>query len=148
MAGIKKLDAVRRQLDRAIILLDTDDLSAHTLAWSAFNVLFEMLGSDATRAVVKEVKRTLQLGKVPVFLKHAGDPNAILPQHSPQTAYLTIAIAIRLWEERGQKPTDTMCEFGKRPNPYELGYRHSAIFEAARHEPISELGKGLSKPST
>ena len=135
MAGIRKLDAVRQQLDRAIALLDTDDLSAHTLAWSAFNVLFEVLGDDATRAVVKKVKKKLQLGKVPGFFKHAGDPNAILPEHSPETAYLT-SIAIRLWEERGQKQTNAICQFGKRPNPYEPRYRHSAVFEAARHSPF------------
>ena len=97
---------MRQQLDRAIALLDTDDLSAHTLAWSAFNVLFEVLGDDATRAVVKKVKKKLQLGKVPGFFKHAGDPNAILPEHSPETAYLTIyrhpAVG-RAWPEADQR---------------------------------------------
>jgi hypothetical protein len=148
MAGITKLDAVRRQLDCAIRLLDTEDLAAHTLAWAAFNVLFEMLGKDATWKVVSKVKNKLKLGKVPGFLRHAGDPNAILPEHSPETAYLTIVLAIRLWEERGEKLTEPMSEFGKRPNPYEPGYRHDAVVEAARHELLSELTKGLSKRST
>src|SRR6516165_4583541 len=111
MAGITKLDAVRRQLDCAIRLLDTEDLAAHTLAWAAFNVLFEMLGKDATWKVVSKVKNKLKLGKVPGFLRHAGDPNAILPEHSPETAYLTIVLAIRLWEERGEKLTEPMSEF-------------------------------------
>jgi hypothetical protein len=148
MAGISKLDAVRQQLDRAIVLLDPDDLSAHRLAWAAFNVLFEMLGGDATWKVVRRVKNKLKLGKVPGFLRHAGDPSAILQEHSPETAYLTIVLAIRLWEEHGQKPTAAMQEFGDQPNPYKPGYRHSATVEAARHKPISELGKGLTKRST
>ena len=93
--GISKLDAVRQQLDRAIVLLNTDDLSAHTLAWAAFNVLFEMLGGDATSRVVRKVKDKLKLGKVPGFFRHAGDPNAILQEHSPETVYLTIVLAIR-----------------------------------------------------
>lgn len=140
---ITKLDAV---LDCAIRLLDTEDIEAHTLAWAAFNVMFEMLGKDATSKVVHRVKKNLQLGKVPGFLRHAGDANAILPEHSPETAYLTIVLAIRLWEARGEKLTEAMRKFGKRPNPYEPGYRHETVVEAARHQPLSDLGKGLTKP--
>jgi hypothetical protein len=42
-------------------------------------------------------------GKLPGFFRHAGEPNAILEEHSPETAYATITLAIRLWEEHGQK---------------------------------------------
>jgi hypothetical protein len=100
---ITQLDAVRQQLDCATRLLDTDDLPAHTLAWAAFNVLHELLGGDATRKVVCKVEKKLQLGKVPAFLRHAGEPNAILPEPSAKTPFLTIVLAIRLWAARGQK---------------------------------------------
>jgi hypothetical protein len=63
MAGISQLDAARRQIDCAIGLLDTEDLAAHTLAWAAFNLLFEMVGDDATRKVMLGVKKNLKLGK-------------------------------------------------------------------------------------
>jgi hypothetical protein len=148
MVRISQLDAARQQLDCAIGLLDTEDLAAHSLAWAAFNLLHETLGNEATKEEVRKLKKTLKLGKVPAFFRHAGEPNAFLPEHSADTAYLTIALAIRLWQEHGQQPTDTMRAFGKRPNPYEPGYRHREIVEAARHGPVSELRKGLTKPST
>ena len=52
MIGVSQLDAARRQLDCAIGLLDTEDLAAHTLAWAAYNLLFEMVGDDTTRKVI------------------------------------------------------------------------------------------------
>jgi hypothetical protein len=148
MAGISQLDAARRQLDCAIGLLDTEDLAAHTLAWAAYNLLFEMVGVDTTRKVMHRVEKSMKLGKLPGFFRHAGSPEAILQEHSPETAYVTMTLAIRLWEEHGQKLTDAMREFGKRPNPYEPGYRHNAVVEAARHGPLSELGNALTPPST
>ena len=148
MAGISQLDAARLQLDCAIGLLDTEDLAAHTLAWAAFNLLFEMVGDDATRKVMLRVEENLKLGKLPGFFRHAGVPNAILKEHSPDTAYVTITLAIRLWEEHGQKLTDAMREFGKRPNPYKPGHRHRAVVEAARHQPLSALRNALTPPST
>ena len=55
MAGISQLDAARRQLDCAIGLLDSEDLAAHTLAWAAFNLLFEILGDDTVRKAMHTV---------------------------------------------------------------------------------------------
>jgi hypothetical protein len=148
MAGISQLDAARRQLDSAICLLDTEDLAAHTLAWAAFNLLFEMVGDDETRRAMHTVEKNLKLGKLPGFFRHVGVPNAILEEHSPETVYVTITLAIRLWEEHRQKLTDAMQEFGKRPNPYEPGHRHRAVVEAARHQPLSEFKNALTPPST
>jgi hypothetical protein len=107
-----------------------------------------MVGDDATRKVMLRVKDKLKLGKLPGFFRHAGEPNAILEEHSPETAFVTITLAIRLWQEHGQTLTDAMQEFDKRPNPYEPGYRHRAVVEAARHAPLSKLGDALTPPST
>jgi hypothetical protein len=71
--------------------------------------------------------------RVPEFLKHGKhDPEAILKEHSHETAHLTITLAIRLWEEHGQELTPAMQNFGKRPDPYKPGHRHSVAVETVR----------------
>jgi hypothetical protein len=122
---ITKLDAAKRQLERAIHLLDEDDLSAHTLAFAAYCLLRDLIGPGALMDAIKGVEKALNISEIPHFLKH-GDhhPEAILKEHSPETAHTTMALAIRLWKENGYEPTITMSEFSRRPNPYEPGKRH------------------------
>ena len=88
--------------------------------------------------------------RVPEFLKHGKhDPEAILKEHSHETAHLTITLAIRLWEEHGQELTPAMQNFGKRPDPYKPGHRHSAAVETVRQGgPLAELENIVTKPST
>ena len=70
-------------------------------------------------------------------------------EHSPETAHLTITLAIRLWEEHGQELTPAMQNFSKRPDPYQPGHRHSAAVETVRHgAPLAQLENIVTKPST
>jgi hypothetical protein len=150
MPGITKFDAARQQLDRAIGLLDEDDVSAHTLAYAAYRILREMLGDETTRNVLLQVEKNLNIGEVPGFLSHARtDPGDILNEHSAKTVHLTITLTIKLWEEYGhQQQTADMQQFWKRENPYKRGYRHGVAVEVARDGPFSDLSAVLTQPST
>jgi hypothetical protein len=122
MAGIGKLDAARQQLDCAIRLLDSEDVAAHTLAFAAYGLLRDLLGHGPDMEVLLRLEKRVKLRNVPEFLKHGKhDPEAILKEHSHETAHLTITLAIRLWEEHGQELTPAMQNFGKRPDPYKPG---------------------------
>jgi hypothetical protein len=150
MAGIGKLDAARQQLDCAIRLLDSEDLAAHTLAFAAYGLLRDLLGHGPDMEVLLRLEKRVKLRNVPEFLKHGKhDPEAILREHSHETAHLTITLAIRLWEEHGQELTPAMQNFGKRPDPYKPGHRHSAAVETVRQGgPLAELENIVTKPST
>jgi hypothetical protein len=149
MAGISKLEAARQQLDCAIRLPDTEDLAAHTLAYAAYGLLRDLLGPGATVKVLRKLKKQLSLQDVPEFLKHAECyPEAILKEHSANTAHLTIRLAILLWEEHGQGQTDAMRDFCKRRDPYKPGYRHSAALEEIERGRMPEPGMLAAAPST
>lgn len=150
MAGIGKLDAARQQLDCAIRLLDREDVAAHTLAFAAYGLLRDLLGHGPDMEVLLRLEKRVKLRNVPEFLKHGKhDPEAILKEHSHETAHLTITLAIRLWEEHGQELTPAMQNFGKRPDPYKPGHRHSAAAETVRQGgPLAELENIVTKPST
>jgi hypothetical protein len=142
--AISKLDAARKQLDCAIHLLDSEDPAARTLAYAAYCLLRDLSGAD-----LRKLEDALRLREVPEFLKHADHhPEAILREHSPKTAHLTIALAIRLWKEHGQEMTEAMRDFCKRPNPCKLGHRHSAALEMVQHGSLPGLASIVTLPST
>jgi hypothetical protein len=147
--AISKLEAARQQLDCAIRLLDSEDLPAHTLAYAAYCLLRDLIGPGPTMQVLRTLEKQVGLRVVPEFLKHAeDDPNALLKEHSPKTAHLTIALAIRLWKEHGQEVSEAMRDFCKRPDPYQTGYRHGAALEVVQHHPLQELGNIVTQAST
>jgi hypothetical protein len=60
----------------------------------------------------------------------------MLAAHSPHTVHLTLAFAIRLWAELGEKATPDMEAFGRLPNPYKPGLRHSEFVNFVQREPL------------
>lgn len=95
------------------------------------------------------MERALRIGEVPGYLRHAeSDPQDILLVHSAATLHLTMALAIRLWEENGKALTDAMREFNKRPSPYKPGYRHSAALEIVQDGSLPELRSIVTHEST
>src|SRR6516225_714147 len=105
---ISQREAAQRHIECAIRLLKTDDLKAHTLAYAAYGLLRELLGPGATLDAALKLEKKLKLGEIPNYFKHRyrGDPGAILQDHSPKTAHLAVAMAIRLWEEHGGAQTE------------------------------------------
>jgi hypothetical protein len=105
---ISKLDAAKRQLDCAISLLlsKQDSLAIHTLAYAAYRLVHDHHPKNV-KAILEEFERTVSFKAIPNFLKHAdSDAGAILDDHSLETTWLTIAVAIRLWNELGQQEAD------------------------------------------
>lgn len=139
---ITKLIAARRQLDAAIRLLDEEDLAAHTFAYAAYCLLRDKFGPGEMMKMLKKIEEELNLREVPEYLKHAEHyPEAILKEHSPETAHITIALAIRLWREHGRKETEPMRAFSRRKNPYEPKKRHYAATEIIASGDIAEVTK-------
>ena len=109
---ISQRDAAKSHIDCAIRLFQTDDLEAHSLAYAAYGLLFELLGKGPTKDAVRKLEKKLKLGEIPNYFKHRySDPGAILQEHSPETAHLAVAVAIRLWEEHGESQTEAMRQF-------------------------------------
>jgi hypothetical protein len=137
---ISKLDAAKRQLDCAISLFlsKQDSLAIHTLAYAAYRLVHDHHPKNV-KAILEEFERIVSFRAIPNFLKHANsDAGAILDDHSLETTWLTIAVAIRLWNELGQQKTNAMLEFAKLPNPYKPGHQASAAFEYVQHGSISD----------
>jgi hypothetical protein len=73
---------------------------------------------------------------VPNFLKHANtDPDGMLAAHTPDTAHLTLVLAILLWIELGNQSTEAMQKVIALPDPYRFGYRASAFVQFAQERP-------------
>ena len=138
--GINKWEAARRQLDCAIRLLGkVDSLAVHTLAYAAYRILRELYGKSATGKVLGKFEKSQKFGKVPNFLKHAtSDLQAILSEHSDESTYITLALAIRLWKEHGKTETAEMLAFCALPNPFEPGYRASETLKYVQQGPIAD----------
>jgi len=135
---ISQREAAQRHIDCAIRLLDTEDLAAHTLAYAAYGLLRDLLGAGATLNAVLKLQKKLKLGEIPNYFKHRySDPGAILQEHSPETAHLAIALAIRLWEEQSQ--TAAMRQFSALPSPYEPGFRHHAALGIVQRGPLTDV---------
>ena len=140
-SGITKLGAAGRQLGCALRLRRDggDSLAVHTLAWAAYCLLRDLLGKSQTREVLRQFEKSEQLGKVPNYLKHADKrPQAILKKHSETHTYITLALAIRLWTERGQPETSEMRAFSALPNPFKPSHRASEALTFARQGPITD----------
>jgi hypothetical protein len=60
----------------------------------------------------------------------------MLAEHSVKSVHLTLAFAIRLWMELGNRATPEMQEFAKLPDPYKPGYRASELVKFAQSEPL------------
>ena len=156
--GISKLWAARRQLDCAIRLLQEgeDPLAVHILAYAAYCILRDLCGPSQRREVLRQLEKSRQLGKVPNYLKHADKrPHAILKKHSDKHTYITLALAIRLWKERGQPETTEMRAFSELPDPFKPGHKASETLKFVQHGPIadpraaqSHLDGLLTAPST
>ena len=139
--GISKLAAAQRQLDCAIRLLQEgeDPLAVHTLAYAACCILRDLFGESQTRQVLDAFELSLEIYRVPNFLKHANrDPRAILSEHSYEHTYITIALAIRLWKELGRAETAEILAFAKLDKPFEPGHKASETMKYVQHGPIAD----------
>jgi hypothetical protein len=75
---ISQREAAKSHIDCAIRLLNTDDLEAHTLAYAAYGLLFELLGKGPTKDAVRKLEKKLKLGEIPNYFKHRySNPSAI-----------------------------------------------------------------------
>jgi hypothetical protein len=133
--GIDKFEAAQRQLDCAIRLwvADEDSLAIHTLAYAACCLLRDLFGSQKVE-VLRKFERSQRFGEVP---KHADcDPDYVLNAHSKMSVHLTLAFAIRLWEEHGREKTPEMSAFSEAVDPFKPGDRASESLRFAQHSPI------------
>ena len=156
-SGIDKLEAAQRQLDCAIRLwvADEDSLAIHTLAYAACCLLRDLFGSQKAE-VLRKFEGSQKFGEVPNFLKHADrDPDYVLNAHSKTSVVLTLAFAIRLWEEHGREKTPEMIAFSEVNDPFKPGHRASESLRFVQHGPIldadvagAELQELASLPST
>jgi hypothetical protein len=115
---IDKTDAAGRQLDSAcrLRLGNEDSLVVHTLGFAAFGILSDLVRhrehpmNDVLDILQDRASKMWQEFRgVPNFLKHADtDPGGMLAAHTPDTAHLTLALAILLWIELGNQPTVAM----------------------------------------
>jgi hypothetical protein len=136
-AGIDKFDVAQRQLDCAIRLwvAEEDSLAVHTLAYAASCFLRDLFGNQKTE-VLRKFKGSQRFGEVPNFLKHADrDPDYILNARSKLSVHLTLAFAIRLWEEHGREKTPEMNAFSEAVDPFKPGHRASESLRFVRHSP-------------
>jgi hypothetical protein len=127
--GIDKFEAAQRQLDCAIRLwvADEDSLAIHTLAYAACCLLRELFGRQKTE-VLRKFEGSQRFGEVPNFLKHADrDPDYVLNARSKLSGHLTLAFAIRLWEEHGHEKTPEMIAFSEVVDPFKPDHRASEI---------------------
>jgi hypothetical protein len=137
---IDKFDAAQRQLDCAIRLwlADEDSLAIHTLAYAACCLLRDLFGSEKAE-VLRKFEGSQRFGEVPNFLKNAGrDADYVLNAQSKMSARLTLAFAIRLWEEHGREKTPEMIAFSEVVDPFEPGHWASESLRFVQHNPISE----------
>ncbi len=137
---IDKFEAAQRQLDCAIRLwfVDEESLAIHTLAYAACCLLRDLFGSQK-REVLSKFEVSQKFGEVPNFLKHADrNPEYVLIAHSKGSVHLTLAFAIRLWEEHGREKTSYMLAFSELNDPFKPGYQASETLKLLRHGPITE----------
>ena len=140
VGGISKLDAAQRQLDCAIRLwlVDEDSLAIHTLAYAACCLLRDLFEGQK-REVLRKFEASQEFGKVPNFLKHADrDPEYVLTFHSKQSVRITLAFAIRLWEEHGRGKTGYMLAFSELDDPFEPKYMASETLKFVQRGPITD----------
>lgn len=145
---IDKTEAARRQLDSAcrLRLANEDSLIVHTLGFAAFGILSDLVRhrehpmNDVLDILQDRVSKMWQEFRgVPNFLKHANsDPDGMLAAHTPDTAHLTLVLAILLWVELGNQPTEAMQGVIALPSPYMPGYRASAFVELAQEPPDTQ----------
>jgi hypothetical protein len=137
---IDKFDAAQRQLDCAIRLwfADEDNLAIHTLAYVVCCLLRDLFESQK-REVLHKFEVSQKFGEVPNFLKHADrDPEYVLKAHSRGSVRLTLAFAIRLWEEHGREKTPCMVGFSELDDPFKPGHQASETLKLVRHGPITD----------
>jgi hypothetical protein len=137
---IDKFEAAQRQLDCAIRLwfVDEDSIAIHTLAYAACCILHDLFDSQK-REVLGKFEVSQKFGEVPNFLKHADrDPEHVLNAHSRLSVNLTVAFAIRLWEEHGREKTTYMIAFSELDDPFKPAYQASETLRLVRHGPITE----------
>jgi hypothetical protein len=137
---IDKFDAAQRQLDCAIRLwlADEDSLAIHTLAYAACCLLRDLFGSEKAE-VLRKFEGSQRFGEVPNFLKHADrDLDYVLNAHSKMSVHLTLAFAIRLWEEHRHEKTPEMIAFSEVVDPFKPGHWASESLRFVQHSPISE----------
>ena len=141
--GIDKFDAAQRQLECAIRLwfVDEDSLAIHTLAYAACCLLRDLFG-DQKAKVLRKFETSQKFAEVPNFLKHAdSDREYVLNAHSKKSVVLTLAFAIRLWEEHGREKTGLMLAFSELDDPFKPGHRASESLKHVRNGAILDEDK-------
>jgi hypothetical protein len=89
--------------------------------------------------VLRKFEVSQKFGEVPNFLKHADrNPEYVLNAHSRRSVHLTLAFAIRLWEEHGHEKTSHMLAFSELDDPFKPGHQASESLKLVRHGPITE----------
>jgi hypothetical protein len=72
-------------------------------------------------------------------LKHADcNPEYVLIAHSKGSVHLTLAFAIRLWEEHGREKTSYMLAFSELNDPFKPGQQASEALKLVRDGPITD----------
>jgi hypothetical protein len=154
---ISKFDAAQRQLNCAIRLwlVDEDNLAIHTLAYAACSLLRDLFGGQKGDAL-RKFEASQKFADVPNFLKHADrDSEYVLSAHSKKSVQITLAFAIRLWEEHGREKTPEMFAFSELDDPFKPNHRASETLKFAQEgsfadhkTTLSELQRITTLPST
>jgi hypothetical protein len=134
--GINKLEGARRQIETAIELFfdNKDSLSVHTLAWSAFKVLFDLYPHKRQDDFAARIDAMMgnegwkAMSGVANFLKHANkDPDALLEPHHPVQGMAIIGLATLLYRRLADEFTLKMMAFDYWTD--ELGYEELGLPE-------------------
>ena len=164
-----KLDAARRQLETAIVLLfaGRDAISTHTLAYAAFGILKDVAAHRGEKGILAAAEVMAAAGKkgefwrgfnrAGNFFKHADrDPDALLVGMPEEENEALISIALAIYEGLGCIQSTEIQAFGlwwscinfqsienvKEPFISWLNANHERLHADSRHE-LLELGNEL-----
>ena len=102
------------------------------------------------REVLSKFEGLQKFGEVPNFLKHADrDPEYVLIAHSKKSVHLTLAFAIRLWEEHGREKTSYMLAFSELNDPFRPGQQAGETLNLVptrpNHRPESDADRRFQR---
>ena len=112
------------------------------------------------RFLDRREKLSAEFHDIPNSMKHADrKPDGWLEDHSPKSAYLTLALAVILWTALGETETDMMSEFWKLDNPLLPGFKARSGLEAIKARAgevhvqpgprtFAEVAQIINRPST
>lgn len=119
-AGIDKLEGSRRLIETAIELFfeNKDSLSVHSLAYSAFKVLFDLYPHRSNDDFSKRLDQAIgregwkSMSGIANFLKHADkDPDELMRPHHPMQGMIILVFAVILYRRISGELTLKMMAF-------------------------------------